>query len=69
MSIPRRAAASLRVNYFLTADFAAGGKAVRVETEARNKTTFHLLLAPLSPEADAAPVRLRPELQALVGGP
>lgn len=41
--------ASLRVNYFLTADFAAGGKALRVETEARNKTTFHLLLAPLYP--------------------
>lgn len=41
--------ASLRVNYFLTADFAAGGKTLRVETEARNKTTFHLLLAPLYP--------------------
>jgi hypothetical protein len=41
--------ASLRVNYFLAADFAAGGKAVRVETEATNKTTFHLLLAPLYP--------------------
>lgn len=41
--------ASLRVNYFMTADFAAGGKALRVETEATNKTTFHLLLAPLYP--------------------
>jgi len=41
--------ASLRVNYFMTADFAAGGKTVRVETEATNKTTFHLLLAPLYP--------------------
>lgn len=41
--------ASLRVNYYLTADFAAAGKTVRVETEARNKTTFHLLMAPLYP--------------------
>ncbi|MCM2268303.1 MAG: hypothetical protein NDI60_11085 [Elusimicrobiales bacterium] len=41
--------ASLRVNYFLTADFAAASGPVRVETEARNKTTFHLLLAPLYP--------------------
>ncbi|OGR69166.1 MAG: hypothetical protein A2081_05280 [Elusimicrobia bacterium GWC2_61_19] len=41
--------ASLRVNYFLTADFAAAAGPVRVETEGRNKTTFHLLLAPLYP--------------------
>jgi hypothetical protein len=41
--------ASLRVNYYLTADFAVEGGTVRVETEARNKTTFHLLLAPLYP--------------------
>lgn len=41
--------ASLRVNYYLTADFAAQSGIVRVETEARNKTTFHLLLAPLYP--------------------
>lgn len=41
--------ASLRVNYYLTADFRAASGAVRVETEARNKTTFHLLLAPLYP--------------------
>lgn len=41
--------ASLRVNYYMTADFSAGGRDLRVETEARNKTTFHLLLAPLYP--------------------
>ncbi|MDA8131246.1 MAG: hypothetical protein M0011_07045 [Elusimicrobia bacterium] len=41
--------ASLRVNYYLTADFAVSSGTVRVETEARNKTTFHLLLAPLYP--------------------
>lgn len=41
--------ASLRVNYYLTADFVVPGGPVKVETEARNKTTFHLLLAPLYP--------------------
>lgn len=57
--------ASLRVNYYLAADFAvseavasavsqASGPqtasgTVRVETEARHKTTFHLLMAPLYP--------------------
>lgn len=41
--------ASLRVNYYLAADFAVPAGAVRVETEARHKTTFHLLLAPLYP--------------------
>ena len=41
--------ASLRVNYYLTADFVVQGKPVKVETEARNKTTFHLLMAPLYP--------------------
>ena len=40
---------SLRVNYYLAADFAVSSGAVRVETEARNKTTFHLLMAPLYP--------------------
>jgi len=40
---------SLRVNYFLTADFAVSTGTVRVETEARHKTTFHLLMAPLYP--------------------
>ncbi|OGR45005.1 MAG: hypothetical protein A2X35_06310 [Elusimicrobia bacterium GWA2_61_42] len=40
---------SLRVNYFLTADFATAAGPVRVETEGRNKTTFHLLMAPLYP--------------------
>ncbi|OIO04851.1 MAG: hypothetical protein COX65_09370 [Elusimicrobia bacterium CG_4_10_14_0_2_um_filter_56_8] len=40
---------SLRVNYYLTADFALSTGTVRVETEARHKTTFHLLLAPLYP--------------------
>ena len=43
--------ASLRVNYYLTADFAVstGTGTVRVATEARQKTTFHLLMAPLYP--------------------
>jgi|GEM_PF-881642 len=41
--------ASIKVNYFLTADFAVRRGVVRVETEGRNKTTFHLLLAPLYP--------------------
>jgi hypothetical protein len=41
--------ASLRVNYYLTAEFSAAPGPVRVETEARNKTTFHLLMAPLYP--------------------
>jgi len=41
--------ASLHVNYYLTADFAAAPGPVRVETEARNKTTFHLFMAPLYP--------------------
>ena len=40
---------SLRVNYFLTADFATSSGTVRVEAAALNKTTFHLLLAPLYP--------------------
>lgn len=41
--------ASLRVNYYLAADFAVSSGTVRVETEARHKTTFHLLMAPLYP--------------------
>ena len=41
--------ASLRVNYYLAADFAVSTSTVRVETEARHKTTFHLLMAPLYP--------------------
>lgn len=41
--------ASLRVNYFLTADFATASGIARIETEGRNKTTFHLLMAPLYP--------------------
>lgn len=40
---------SLRVNYFMTADFAVSTGPARVETEAVNKTTFHLLLIPLYP--------------------
>ena len=40
---------SLRVNYYLTADFAVSTGTVRVETEAVHKTTFHLLMAPLYP--------------------
>lgn len=40
---------ALRVNYFLTADFQTSTGTARVETEATNKTTFHLLLAPLYP--------------------
>lgn len=40
---------SLRVNYYLTADFSISSGTVRVETEARQKTTFHLLMAPLYP--------------------
>ncbi|MBI5744928.1 MAG: hypothetical protein HY952_10315 [Elusimicrobia bacterium] len=43
--------ASLRENYYLTADFAAPEKQVRVETEGTNKTTFHLLMMPLYPFA------------------
>lgn len=41
--------ATLQVNYLLTAEFSSAAGPVRVETEARNKTTFHLLLAPLYP--------------------
>ena len=41
--------ASLRVNYYLAADFAVSTSTMRVETEARHKTTFHLLMAPLYP--------------------
>lgn len=41
--------ASLRVNYYLAADFSVSTGTVRVETEARHKTTFHLLMAPLYP--------------------
>ena len=40
---------SLRVNYGITADFAAAGGMARVETIGQRKTTFHLLLAPLYP--------------------
>ena len=40
---------ALRVNYFLAADFQTSTGPARVETEATNKTTFHLLLAPLYP--------------------
>lgn len=40
---------SLRVNYHLAADFAVASGAVLVETEARHKTVFHLLMAPLYP--------------------
>lgn len=40
---------SLRVNYYLAADFAVSTGPVTVATEATNKTTFHLLLAPLYP--------------------
>jgi len=40
---------SLRVNYYLAADFSVSTGPVRVETEAMNKTTFHLLLIPLYP--------------------
>ncbi len=40
---------SLRVNYDLAADFATSTGTVRVEEIGRNKTTFHLLMAPLYP--------------------
>lgn len=40
---------SLRVNYYLTADFQGSTGTVALATEATNKTTFHLLLAPLYP--------------------
>ncbi len=40
---------SLQVKYLLTADFAVPSGTLRVETEARNKTTFHILMAPLYP--------------------
>lgn len=40
---------SLRSKYLLTADFTAGGKEARVETAGAQKTTFHLLMAPLYP--------------------
>lgn len=40
---------SLRVNYYLTANFSVSSGTVRVETEARHKTTFHLLMLPLYP--------------------
>ncbi|MHB0996138.1 MAG: hypothetical protein ACYC2I_07200 [Elusimicrobiales bacterium] len=40
---------SLRVNYYLTADFQGSTATVALATEATNKTTFHLLLAPLYP--------------------
>ena len=40
---------SLRINYYLAADFSVSTGTVRVETEARHKTTFHLLMAPLYP--------------------
>ncbi len=41
--------ASLRVNYLLTADFADKSGPQHIETVGRNKTTFHLLMAPLYP--------------------
>lgn len=41
--------ASLRINYYLTAEFEVPSGPVRVAEEAHNKTTFHLLLAPLYP--------------------
>ncbi len=41
--------ASLRVNYYLAAEFEVPGGPMRVAEEAHNKTTFHLLLAPLYP--------------------
>ncbi len=40
---------SLRVNYQLTADFATSTGTIRVEEIAQNKTTFHILMAPLYP--------------------
>lgn len=40
---------SLRVNYLLTSDFQVSTGPARVEVEATNKTTFHLLLIPLYP--------------------
>jgi len=40
---------SLRVNHLLTAEFAISTGTARVETLGQNKTTFHLLLAPLYP--------------------
>lgn len=40
---------SLRVNYLLTADFEVSTGTARVETLGQNKTTFHILLAPLYP--------------------
>lgn len=40
---------SLRVNYYLAADFAVSTGPATVAVEATNKTTFHLLLAPLYP--------------------
>jgi hypothetical protein len=40
---------TLQVNYLLTADFAVSSGTVRIETEGRNRTTFHLLMAPLFP--------------------
>jgi len=40
---------SLRVNYFLAADFPVSTGTARVGTEATTKTTFHVLLAPLYP--------------------
>lgn len=40
---------SLRTNYYLTADFATSSGTVRVEEAGLNKTTFHLLMAPLYP--------------------
>jgi hypothetical protein len=40
---------TLQVNYLLTADFAVSSGTAHVETVGRNKTTFHLLMAPLYP--------------------
>lgn len=40
---------SLRVNYLLSAEFETSSGTVKVETLGQNKTTFHLLLAPLYP--------------------
>ncbi|HNW43025.1 MAG TPA: hypothetical protein PKI19_00870 [Elusimicrobiales bacterium] len=41
--------ASLRVNYMISADFDTSTGTAKVETLGQNKTTFHLLLAPLYP--------------------
>jgi hypothetical protein len=40
---------TLQVNYLLSADFAVSSGTMHVDTEAANKTTFHILMAPLYP--------------------